>query len=122
MRADLKNMYSIELPVSLKEYRPTDPKHFGISVCLEVGLLGSDATDLFDLFVCTPYWIQEQCAQEGAVWGRHMLLMPVYDCDLILQAVTRRMDACQGRDWYEVANKLAQFAAWEFEDYLPSAA
>lgn len=122
MRADLKRIYSIELPVSLKEYRPVNPENFGLSIRLEAGLVGSDMADLFDLFLCTPYWIQEQCAQNGAIWGRHMLLMPEYDYGLILQAVIRRMDACQGRDWHEVANKLARFAAWEFEDYRPYAA
>jgi len=122
VRAHLKQMYSIELPVSLEEHRPTDPEHFGLSIRLEVGLMGGDATDLFDLFVCTPSWIQEQFTQEGAVWGRHMLLISKYDSNLILQVVTRQMDACQGRDWNEVANKLARFAAWEFEDYKQSAA
>ena len=117
MRADLKRMYSVELPVSLNEYRPTNPENFGLSIRFEAGLLGSDATDLFDLFVCTPDWIKEQCTQEGAIWGRHILLMPEYDYDLMLQAVTRQMAACQGKDWNEVANKLARFTAWEFEDY-----
>lgn len=122
MRADLKRMYSIELPVSLEAHCPADPEKFGLSIRLEVGLVGSSATDLFDLFVCTPYWIQEQLAQEGPVWGRHILLIPRYDYDLVLQAVTRRMDACQGKDWAEVANKLSRFMAWEFEDYQQSAA
>lgn len=114
-------MYAIELPVSLNEHRPADPENFGLSIRLEVGLVGSDAVDLFDLFVCTPHWIQEQFAQEGSVWGRHILLIPKYDYDLILQAVTGRIDACQGKNWLEVANKLARFAAWEFEDYQQSA-
>jgi hypothetical protein len=114
-------MYLIELPVSLKEYRPANPENVAISIRLEAGLVGSDATDSFDLFVCTPNWMKEQCTQEGAVWGRHMLLIPEYDYDLILQAVTHRMAACQGKDWHEVANKLARFAAWEFEDYRPYA-
>ena len=122
MRAALKRMYSNELDVGLKEYRPANPENFGISIRLEAGLVGSDAADSFDLFVCTPNWIKEQCTEEGAVWGRHMLLMPEYDYDLMLRAVTREMDACQGKDWHEVANKLARFAAWEFEDYRPYAA
>jgi hypothetical protein len=122
VRADLKRMYSIELPVSLEKHCPADPENFGLSIRLEVGLVGSDATDLFDLFVCTPYWIKERLAQEGAAWGRHTLLIPKYDYDLIVQAITKRTDACQGKDWPEIANKLARFTAWEFEDYQQSAA
>ena len=122
MRAELKRMYSIELPVSLEKHCPADPENFGLSICLEVGLAGSDATDLFDLFVCTPYWIKEQLAQEGPVWGRHILLILKYDYALIVQAIAKRMDACEGRDWTEIANKFARFTAWEFEDYQQSAA
>ena len=84
-----------------------------------MGLVGSDAADSFDLFVCTPNWIEAQFTEEGAVWGRHMLLMPEYDNDMMLQEVIRRIDARQGKDWHEFANKLARFAAWEFEDYRP---
>ena len=122
MRAELKRMYSFEVPVSLEEHRPTNPENFGLSIRLEVGLVGSDAADLFDLIVCTPYWIQDGVTQKGPAWGPHMLLISKYDYDLILQTITRRLDACQGKDWPEVANKLARFAAWEFEDYQPCGA
>ena len=122
VRAHLKKMYSLELPVSLEEHCPANPENFGLSIRLEVGPVGSDAADSFDLFVCTPYWTQEQLAKEGPVWGRHTLLILEYDYDLILQAVTRRIDACQGKNWHEVANNLARFTAWEFEDYQEPAA
>jgi hypothetical protein len=119
MRANLKEMYSLELSTTLEEYRPAIPENFGLSVRLMVGPEGGNSMESFDVLVCTPDWIKEQFSQERCIWGRHMLIVLEYDYALILQKISKHVASCQGKDWEEVANSVARVAAWEFEDYQP---
>ena len=119
MRANLKEMYSLELSTTMEEYRPEILENFGLSVRLMVGQEGEDGTESFDVLVCTADWIKDQLTLERCIWGRHMLVVQEYDYALILELVSVRIASCDGKDRAEVANKLARIAAWEFEDYRP---
>ena len=99
MRATLKEMYSIELPVKLEEYLPAHPENVGLSIRLIVGPEGNDSGESFDLLVCTPDWINEQFTQVSSIWGRHMLIVPRYDHALIRQKISHQVSTCQGEDW-----------------------
>ena len=119
MRAQLKEIYSLHIPEMLKDFQPEERGNFGIPIRLMVGLEGSEQSESFDIFVCTPTWIQGQLCEGGPMWGRHMLIVEEYDFERILQTLSGQISACTGKDWSEVANKIARFAAWEFEDYRP---
>jgi hypothetical protein len=112
-------MYSLQIPEMLKDFRPQAPRNFGISVRLMIGPEGIDQSESFDVFVCTPAWIQAQLGEHGYMWGRHMLIAEEYDYELILRSLSAQVSSCTGNDWLEVANKIARIAAWEFEDYQP---
>lgn len=74
---------------------------------------GSEA---FDIQVCTPAWLKSQCAGEGPIWGRHMLIVDVYDYEAIkglIESYVARIDD----DWATIAMTLSRIGAWEFEDY-----
>ncbi|WP_063936079.1 immunity 8 family protein [Burkholderia pseudomallei] len=119
MRAQLKEMYSLQIPEMLKDFRPEASRNFGISIRLMIGPEGADQSESFDILVCTPTWIQDRLREEGCIWGRHMLITQEYDYKLILQSLSAYISSCTGKDWDEVANKVARIAAWEFEDYRP---
>jgi len=117
MKAQLKEMYSLQIPEALKEFLPEASKNFGITIRLMVGVEGVDQSESFDILVCTPTWIQDQLILEKYMWGRHMLIVNEYDYELIFQSLSARISSYSGKDWNEVANKIARIAAWEFEDY-----
>jgi hypothetical protein len=73
----------------------------------------------FDFLVCTPRWLSEKVKSDGYVFGRHYLIVPHYDYALIHRAVTDLCEQAQGPDWDAVANFLARYGRWEFEDYRP---
>lgn len=117
MKAEIKEMYSLQILEVLKDFRPEASENFGISIRLMIGPEGTDRSESFDILVCTPTWIQDQLHEEGYMWGRHMLIAQEYDYELIKQSISARISSCTGTNWDEIANKIARFAAWEFEDY-----
>lgn len=117
MKAQLKEMYSLQISEMLKDFRPEVSGDFGISVRLMIGPEETDQSESFDILVCTPTWIQDQLRDESCMWGRHMLIVQEYDYELILQSLSTRIASCTGKSWDAVASKIARFAAWEFEDY-----
>jgi hypothetical protein len=68
----------------------------------------------FDLTVCSPDWLR-QAAQP--VIGRHLLIVNDYDYDELEGFIRGVLDTYAGRDWPELASKIARFGRWEFEDY-----
>lgn len=117
MKAKIKEIYSVELTCSLEEYWPNDMHNFGFTLRLIVGADGVDGGESFDLLVCTPDWIKHQYASEGCVFGRHMLIVFEYELSIILKKIESYIANCVGHDWSEIARKISEVAAWEFDDY-----
>lgn len=119
MKVEAKTFDSIEIEDPLDYFRPADLTNFGTWIRVSIGSADSAAADDFQLFVCTPEWLSTYVENEKdcAVWGRHMLIVSEYSVERIKAAVTRLVSRCSGNDWATVAQKIARFAAWEFEDY-----
>jgi hypothetical protein len=120
IRAKIKSLEIIEVPdLDPAKYVPDDFEHFGCTFGLTVGPADSEGGELFYLTVCSPNWLATQCKREGFMWGRHHMIVPEYDLKAITAIVTKFVENCSGDSWPEVAAKLSQIAAWEFEDYKP---
>lgn len=115
MKAIVKAMWIDSAVVSLEEYAPDDPDFFGFWIEFKVGAENRDGADDFRLFVCTPDWIKNN--NSSAVWGRHMLMLPDYDLDVIKKEINKCIESCIGNDWTAIAAKISRYASWEFEDY-----
>ena len=113
VRAELKKISADD--VVIESYVPDDPECFFIALRVRIGEEGSAGADDFELFVCTPKWLDANVW--GPTWGRHFLMVRRYDYDLILEAVKKRIYEIEGVNWGELACKLARFYSWEFEDY-----
>lgn len=71
----------------------------------------------FDLTVCSVAWLSERVHADGVFDGRHHVVVESYDWPALRSYVERRVRECAGGTWREVAEKLARFGYWEFEDY-----
>jgi hypothetical protein len=112
MRAKLLGLESSEFD-PLVDFTPVS-KIFSITVRLLIGIDGSDGEDLFDIQVCSPEWLQ---MQELPLVGRHMLIVHEFNYHAIYHYLEKLTGNCQGDSWQEIAQRLARFAYWEFEDY-----
>lgn len=82
-----------------------------------VGPEGIDAEESFDITVCTPEWFRQQYELSDVVVARHHLIVFEYDYDRIVNKIKSIIERCEGSSWNEVAEKVARYGYWEFEDY-----
>jgi hypothetical protein len=117
MKAVLREFHSPDL-ADLEHGAPPDSANFRIVLQAMIGGDDEDeAEESFDFLVCTPLWLSKNIVAGEYIWGRHYLLVAVYDFALIQKAVQDVCDAATGPDWETVAGILARYGAWEFEDY-----
>lgn len=112
MRARLKSLRSDEVP-DLGRYSPPDPEAFAIPLVLEVGPLGLRGRERFELLVVTPRWLLERHGKGGAVLGRGLLVVFEWRYDRVKSFLARKVEACTGATWLDVARKVGRIAEWE---------
>lgn len=117
MKAEIKSLHSLQSEDTLINYWPDDVSSFGTWIRAYIGPQGEAGSEAFDIQVCTPDWLKSQCAAEGPMWGRHMLIVETYDYDAIKGLIERYVESSEGDDWASIAGKLSRIGAWEFEDY-----
>lgn len=93
---------------------------FGFLVEASIGPEDQDGAESFGIQVCTPEWLRLNYSSDGAVFGRHMLIVFDYDLDAITLKISRYCERCVGTNWREIATQLAQIGQWEFERYQPA--
>jgi Immunity protein 8 len=101
----------------LEGYRPPGDE-FALLVQMLSGPDGGQGEEAFDVQVVTPAWLEQRYASDGLVSGDHLLIVFDYDWPRIEAHLRKRVAACQGDDWSQVAAKIGRFAHWEFEDYV----
>lgn len=114
MRARLKSLRSDEVP-DLAGWTPPLPDEFAVPLLLEVGPLGLRGRERFELLVVTPRWLQRRHGRAGAVLGRGKLLVFEWDYERLRAFLAKKVEACSGRSWPEVARKVGAIAEWEGE-------
>jgi hypothetical protein len=102
--------------MDLERYVPEDPECFGIYVEASIGPQGLPGEDLFGFMVCTPRWLDSHPAEKGFLLARDHLILWRYDYSLLWRAIADLCRRTEGPDWESVANRLSQYAHWEFED------
>jgi hypothetical protein len=118
MKAEIKRIRSLTID-HLEAFHPEPADDFGFDLELDVGAVGEEGEDVFELTVCTPRWLEKHHRKTDIVSGRHHLIVFEYNFERLQVALAEACAACEGETWKEVAEKFARFARWEFEDYRP---
>jgi hypothetical protein len=116
MKAIVKNI-DLGSHIGFDEYCPEEEECFGLWLTVLVGPDNEEGGHLYQILVCTPDWITKKYHHTEAVWGRHMLIVFRYDSGHIRREIERYVEGCIGKDFGEIAQKVARIGAWEFEDY-----
>lgn len=114
MRAELRHLHSPDV-MDLRTWYPDDPES-AVLVQLLVGPEGAPGEEAFSLTLCTADWLAQRAEEDGVVDARHHLVVAEYNYDEVATFLRRRVAACEGETWQEVAAKVGRLARWEFED------
>ena len=97
-------------------YWPDDPCNFHVAAEALIGPEGSPGAEIFSFEVCTSRWVILHGERE-AHFVRHLILMDEYDENALKSLVRNLVENTTGETWREIAEKLARYMFWEFEDY-----
>jgi hypothetical protein len=114
VRARLKALHSDDVP-DLSRWAPANPEAFALPLVLEVGPLGIRGRERFEVLVVTPGWLLETHGRRAVVPGRGLLVVFEWSYERVRAWLARRVEACSGRTWPEVARKVGRIATWEGE-------
>lgn len=98
-------------------YVPDDPERFVVRVELTAGSADSPGGDLFFFEVCNPAWLLDRVQQEGPMSGRHLVVVEHFNWEAVKTYFHRLLTRIWGENWNEVAEKIARYGLWEYEDY-----
>jgi hypothetical protein len=118
MKAVVKSMWVDSSIINLDRYFPDDPENFSLWIEVRVGPDNAADSDDYRVLVCTPEWLRENVWEPR--WGRHMLIVRIYDRSIIEKCVHDYVAKCTGDGWRDIAEKVARNLSWEFEDYQPA--
>lgn len=127
--AEIKNYYLVDN--HFQEFYPDDETNFWCQADMEIGLVGSEGADRFNLQVCTPIWLhknilcptpQHESHEQvvNSIFGRHFLFVDRFDEVEIKASIERIVEQAKGKDWNEVSLYLGRYFQWEFEDIQAS--
>jgi Immunity protein 8 len=115
----LKSLVPNDYP-SLEQFAPDDDQNFGLWLGLRIGPADSVGAEFFQLLYCSPSWFREHEIKDGLRSGEHTVFSKIYDPRALVAFVERRVHACEGANWHEIALKLSRLFQWEFDGYSPS--
>ena len=121
MKSHLNDYVCVDIP-EVWNWAPDDPKDVYYYMEMTIGSR-TGSGDLFGLTVSTPEALLKRMRASGqkSLSGRHHLIVLDYSWDKVLQFVNDVIDKCQGKDWEDIALRLARHFHWEFEDYIADA-
>jgi hypothetical protein len=118
--AELHDLFCADLD-PMDSRVPDDPDNFLIAVQATVGPAGEPGGDTFAFVVCTPRWLASELASSPYLFARHYLIVARYDYAVIHNAISKIVAGTSGLSWDDVAQRIARYGHWEFEDYVPYA-
>ena len=113
IRAELKSLMCSDF--DMRTYVPETSDTFAFWVEMEIGPVGEESSDLFQVLVCTPRWLEKEVHKWGAQWSRSKLIINSYSFNELESFVSRAIGSIEGRDWKELVSKLRLLADWEFD-------
>ena len=87
-----------------------------------IGIEGREGDESFGFTLCSPAWLMTEVVakSEGYEWSRALLVLPEYDYQKIESAVRDLCSRAERPQWDSIAEYLARYTLWEFEDYVPA--
>ncbi len=114
MKAQLKSIFSYDVPDGDLERWVPPKKDFGINVMLFIGWEGENKSDCFNTLLCTPGWFAQYLKKFQVESGQYTILVDAFDYGRLKSYIEAYLERCEGDSWPELARKVDHLASWEF--------
>lgn len=121
VRIEVRELYSSDerMPAgNLRDWQPQHSMELHIQVEASIGVVGQQGAEIFSFWVCDVAWLQRELRHRPYHWGRHHIVVPKWNFDLVVSAVSNLCSEAPDADFIEIASYLTQFGAWEGEYWL----
>lgn len=115
MKAHLKEINTSDIDIDT--YYPEDEQCFGFYVEAIIGTESEDGGDIFGFQVCSPKWLLYEYKKTDIIFCKNMIMVFEYDFQAITQKIIDLCNRTTGDNWNDIAQHLAKYGAWEFENY-----
>jgi hypothetical protein len=115
VKAEIKSIFSWDVPDGdLEQWTPSE-KDFGIYVMLFIGTEGDNRSDCFGLLLCTPSWFAKKIEENLIETGQYTLFVSEFNYVKIREYIDSYVRRFEADSWLELASKLDHLASWEFK-------
>lgn len=115
MKAQLKNIDTSD--INIDTYYPEDEKCFGFYIEAIIGPDSEKGGDIFGFQICSPKWLLLKHSETDVIFCHNMIIVFEYDFNTIKQKISDLCNKTAGENWNDIAQKIAKFGAWEYENY-----
>ena len=123
MKAELKSIFSPDVPNGLENWSPPDPSNFALSLMVFIGSEEREEADSFDIVVCSPSWVEDNWDApllnhyrlgSNLRLGRGLILMKRWSYQDLEKAILQICDV-EAETWGRMANRIGRALPWEFD-------
>ncbi|MCR4811718.1 MAG: immunity 8 family protein [Bacteroidales bacterium] len=112
MKSHIINYHSPD--VDIDNFTPTIPDEFAFLLQVFVGVQDEPGDECFDIFVCTPKWIERHHSKEAVLIGLHTIIVQGFDLKKLLKAI-EELVCIEGSSWQEISNRIGYVGLSEFD-------
>jgi len=113
LKAEIKDIFSPDIE-DLENYHGSGSFRFLVQI--SIGPENEDAQEIFDVTVCSPAGLEEYI-NDDVINGRHMVFLKEFTYKKFINFIEKTFLIYEENNWSDLANKIARYGQWEFEDY-----
>ena len=116
IQLEIRSMSSPD--VEFYSWEPTTNADIFFLVEMEIGQVGVDGADLFQIVIATPEALRARARMgTNTIRERSTLVVSNYDWLNIQQAIAAIVRKCESETWVASTLRLQRYFKWEYEDY-----
>lgn len=100
--------------IDLNTFVPTVADDFGFLLQLFIGEINSDGEECFDVFVCTPKWIELNYDKQTVLIGLHTIIVREFNFPKLMKAI-EELVCIDGVSWEAISDQIRYIGLSELD-------
>ncbi len=96
-------------------HSPFVKEDFGFLLQIFVGVEDEPGEECFDVFICTPKWIEQNYAKQTILIGLHTIIVQEYNYERIIKAI-EELFCIKGETWDNISCDLSYYGLSDIDN------